>query len=95
MLIFCPKNSFCDPNLIRALYFVGWFRPVIKENTAHVVAACQNVSLLWCVISMKLNIGKKITGLEIITMNHEKNLACFQTSRTDVQEGVILFTEIF
>ena len=62
----------------------GIYRPVIKENTAHVVAACQNNILLlwhdskwhtiifWFVISMKLNIGKKITGLEM------KNLACFQ-----------------
>ena len=37
-------------------------RPVIKENTAHVVAARQNnFQLLWHVISMKLNISKKIT----------------------------------
>ena len=27
---------------------------------------------------MKLNIGKKITGLEM-TLNCEKNIACFQT----------------
>ena len=33
-------------------------RPVIKENTAHVVAACQNkILLLWHVISMKRNIS--------------------------------------
>ena len=48
-------------------------RPAIKENTARVVAAHQsNVSLLWHVISVKLNIGKKITGLEIMTLNCEK-----------------------
>ena len=26
---------------------ISAFRPVIKENTAHVVATCQNVLLLW------------------------------------------------
>ena len=36
------------------------------------------------VISMKLNIGKKITGLEIVKWNHKKDLACFQTYRTDI-----------
>ena len=36
------------------------------------------------VISVKLNIGKKITGLEIVKWNRKKNLACFQTYRTDV-----------
>ena len=40
--------------------------------------------ILWHVISMKLSIGKKITGLEIMALNCEKNLACFQTYRTDV-----------
>ena len=48
-------------------------RPVIKENTVRVVAARENnVLLLWRVISLKLNIGKKITGLEIMTPNREK-----------------------
>ena len=28
----------------------------------------------WCVISVKLNIGKKITGLEIMTSNRKKIL---------------------
>ena len=28
--------------------------------------------ILGCVISVKLNIGKKIAGLEILTLNHEK-----------------------
>ena len=28
--------------------------------------------ILWCVISMKLNTGKKITGLEIMTLNCKK-----------------------
>ena len=28
--------------------------------------------ILWCVISMKLNIDQKITGLEIMTLNREK-----------------------
>ena len=52
------------------------FRPVIKESTTCVVATHQNnVSLPWCVIILwhvtnkRLNIGKKITGLEIMTLN--------------------------
>ena len=28
--------------------------------------------ILWSVISVKLNIGKKITGIEIMTLNHKK-----------------------
>ena len=28
--------------------------------------------ILWRVMSDKLNIGKKIAGLEIMTLNHEK-----------------------
>ena len=28
--------------------------------------------ILWNVMSMKLNVAKKIAGLEIITLNHEK-----------------------
>ena len=28
--------------------------------------------VLWCVISTKLDIGKKITGLEIMTLNRKK-----------------------
>ena len=51
---------------------VSSHRPAIKENTSHVVAARQNISLLWCAISVKLNIGKKMTGLEIMAPNHEK-----------------------
>ena len=55
-------------------------RPVIKENTALVVAcvvsmACNSKSytiILWHVISMKLTIGKKIKGLEKMTLNPEK-----------------------
>ena len=48
--------------------------PVIKENTVHVVAAHQNniPAILWCVISMKLNIGKKIAWLEMKTLSCEK-----------------------
>ena len=30
-----------------------------------------------------------------MTMNHKKNLACFQTYRTDAQGGDKLFTGIF
>lgn len=37
----------------------------------------------WHAISMKFNIGKKLTGLEIMQLNHEKNLTCVQTYRTD------------
>ena len=54
-------------------------RSVIKENTARVVAARQiNVLFSWRailnnmrVIKIKLNIGKKITGLKIMTLNRE------------------------
>ena len=45
--------------------------------------ACDS-KLLDHVISMKLNIGKKMTELEIMTLNHKKNLACFQTYSTGV-----------
>ena len=60
-------------------------RHVIKENTAPVVAAPQKQSfiaivydskshtkLFWHVISIKLNIGKKVTGLEKMALNHKK-----------------------
>ena len=51
-------------------------RPVIKENTVLVVAAHQNniPTILWCVMSMKLNIGNELW----------KNIACLQTYRTNV-----------
>ena len=39
--------------------------------------------MLWHVISVKLNIGKKITRLGIIALNREK-IARFQTCRIDV-----------
>ena len=45
-----------------------------------------HVIMLWHVISMKLNIGKKITGLEMMTSDQKKS-ACFQTCRTDVKGG--------
>ena len=65
---------------------LGWCsRPVIKDNPTHVVAAHQknilyfktcdsklHTMISWHVMSMKLNIGKKIAGLEIMTLNHEK-----------------------
>ena len=44
---------------------------------------------------MKSNIAKKITGLQIMTIELGKNLACFQTYRTDVYGGVTLFTRMF
>ena len=62
-------------------------RPVIKENSTcgchtskqHLIAmACNSklyVIMLWRVISVKLIIGKKITGLGIITLNHNKNVS--------------------
>ena len=40
-----------------------------------IVMACNlesHATILWCVISTKLNIGKKVTGLEIMTLNCEK-----------------------
>ena len=50
--------------------------------------------MLWHVISVKLNIGKKITRLGIVASNREK-IARFQTYRIDVEGGVTLFTGIF
>ena len=47
-------------------------RSVIKENSACVVAARENVSLSRRVISVKLNTGKNRTRLEIMTPNHDK-----------------------
>ena len=49
--------------------------------------ACDSESrtmILWCVMSMKLNIGKKIGGLKMMTLHREKDLACHQTYRIDV-----------
>ena len=61
------------------------FRPIINENTARVVATCQNKilllwyaittkspAMLWHVMSVKVTIAKKIPGLEIRTLNREK-----------------------
>ena len=48
-----------------------------------IVMTCDS-KLLHHVISMKLNIGKKMTELEIMTLNYKKNLACFQTYSTGV-----------
>ena len=42
-----------------------------------------HTTILWRVISMKLNIGKKITGLGIMKLNHKKNLVCFQAYQSD------------
>ena len=39
--------------------------------------------ILWCVMSVKLIIGKKIAGLEIMTLDRKKKIACLQ-ARTDV-----------
>ena len=39
-----------------------------------IVMACDSKShaiVLWCVISVKLDIGTKITGLEIMVLNRE------------------------
>ena len=40
----------------------------LKKHCTCVVAAI----ILWHVICKKLNIGKKVTGLEMMTLNHEK-----------------------
>ena len=40
--------------------------------------------ILWHVMCVKLNIGNKIAGLEMMTLNREKKIACLQTYRTDV-----------
>ena len=61
------------------------------HNIVCVISIKLNISqkitgfVLWHVISMKLNIGQKITRLEIITFTCKKNLACFQTGKTDVR----------
>ena len=76
----------------------------LQNNTLLLWQAILNCIILWCVISIKLNISQKITGfvlwrvismklniaqkitqLEIITLTCKKNLACFQTSKTDVR----------
>ena len=54
-----------------------------KQSVIAMVCDSKLHAILWCVINMKLNIGKKITGLEIMILNHEK---------TDVWGGVTLFT---
>ena len=41
-------------------------------------------AILWRMISRKLNIGKKITGLQLKDIESPKNLACFEIYRTDV-----------
>ena len=56
------------------------FKPVIKTCSSKLHAI-----ILWPVISVKLNIVKKITGLEIYNcIESQKNLGCFQAYRTDV-----------
>ena len=57
---------------------------MIKENITHVAAHQNNILLLmghdskshamtlWCVISIKMSIAKKIAGLELMTLNSEK-----------------------
>ena len=47
-----------------------------------IVMACD--SKFSPVLTVRLNIGKKMTELEIMTLNHKKNLACFQTYSTGV-----------
>ena len=37
-----------------------------------------HVMILWHVMSVKLNIGKKIAGLEMITLNREKKNSVFR-----------------
>ena len=60
--------------------------------------ACNSKSLaiiLWQVISAKLNIGKKITGFEIMKLNRKKIQHYFQTYTTDVYRGATLFAGMF
>ena len=57
------------------------FESVIRENTTCVIAAHRFVAMmcnfnlhtiiLWRVISVKLNTGKKITGFELMILNRE------------------------
>ena len=45
----------------------------LKQGFSVMACALESrIVILWRVISVKLNNGKKITGLEIMTPNHEK-----------------------
>ena len=77
---FFPEHTYLPPSV---LLMKQKIRSVIKENTTRVVVACQNnilllrcskshAMILWLVMSMKLSSGKKIAGLEIVTLNREK-----------------------
>ena len=44
-----------------------------KQHFIAMVCDCKLHSMiLWCVMSMKLNVAKEIAGLEIMTLKHEK-----------------------
>ena len=64
-------------------------RPVFKKKKKKLCTfGCRTPKqcfiILLHVISMNGNIGKKITGLEIMAIESQKNEECFQTCRTDV-----------
>ena len=70
--------------LLKEKFFMS-YRLVIKENTPmcgcrmpkqHFIAMVCDCKLhsmiLWCVMSVKLNVAKEIAGLEIMTLKYEK-----------------------
>ena len=71
----CPLRKYCT---------CGYCMP--KQHFIAMIACDSTlpVVILWRVMSMKFNITKKIAGLEIMTLNHEKNVACLQPYRTNV-----------
>ena len=60
--------------------------PGLSLKKHHMCGRCmpRQHFMIWHVISIKSNISKKITRLDVMTFESWKNLACFQTNRTDV-----------
>ena len=52
-------------------------------------------NITWCVISMKLSIGKKITGLEIMTLNRKKIWHVFRLIELMFKGEFTQFTGMF
>ena len=52
-------------------------------------------NITWCVISMKLSIGKKITGLEIMTLNCKKIWHVFRLIELMFKGEFTQFTGMF
>ena len=52
-------------------------------------------NITWCVISMKLSVGKKITGLEIMTLNRKKIWHVFRLIELMFKGEFTQFTGMF